>query len=140
PGDQTVQRLAAAEESHLRELIKLDPGLARLGYWLARALQHARARGARLVLRTGGRDLLEGDAAEVGTLLLRAIDVLPPEETLVATFFEVAAGLRVSLVARAPYLSSLAQGPGRRLSRQLLEEQEMVEMTVERQEQGAFTS
>ncbi len=109
PTDPQVRRACGEEEFHLRQLIRLDPDLVRMGLWLVRALSLARQRDVQLVVRTGSRDLDTESADRAGQLLLAAVQATPAGESLTVTLFEGADGMRLTLVAPHPHLQQLQE-------------------------------
>ncbi len=88
PDDAEVRAACAAEETYLRQLLLLSPSAYRLGVWFARALAQARRRGVDLVLRCGDHDAADRlEAARVGGLVLRAVDLAPPGGSLTVSWF-----------------------------------------------------
>ncbi|WP_162602548.1 sensor histidine kinase [Nocardioides daejeonensis] len=139
PTDPQVRQACGEEEFHLRQLIRLDPDLVRMGLWLVRALSLARQRDVHLVVRTGSRDLDTESADRAGRLLLAAVQATPAGESLTVTLFEGADGMRLTLVAPHPHLLQLQQplpeAPG---AVHTLGDQDFVELMFEpAQEQAA---
>lgn len=97
PRDAKVRERCAVEESFLRQLILLEPDLVQMGYWLGRALAEARAGEVDLVVRTGGVDVPEEDAARLGDLLLGVVARSPAHQRLTVTLFSISGRLRFSL-------------------------------------------
>jgi len=109
PTNPATRAECAEEESYLRQVILLDPELFRMGHWLARGLAQARVREARLVVRTGDRDVEDDEtAAELGDLLSEVVGSAPRGSEITVSLFATRDGLRFGLVGPTP-LVTLAQ-------------------------------
>ncbi|QOR71083.1 ATP-binding protein [Ruania alkalisoli] len=83
PRDPAIRRLCAEEESYLRQLISLDPGLIHMSPWFALALTQARARSLSLQVQAGGTDMPDmATAKAVGEVLLGVIDSCEPSDSV----------------------------------------------------------
>ncbi len=105
PHDPKVQGWCGEAEAQLRELIRIDPSLVRMGPWLMRGLARAHRRGVRLLVRSG---TVEPDNAELadtlGGLLLQTVESVAPGEQLTVSLHPAGEEVAFTLVAPHPRL------------------------------------
>ena len=105
PASPDLRSRCAEEEAYLRQLTLLPTELVHMGQWFAQALNTARDRGVRLVVRAGSADLSTPDAAGVGALLLEAVAATPGGQDFTVTLFPGPNGARVTLVGAHPHVA-----------------------------------
>ncbi|WP_110208529.1 ATP-binding protein [Nocardioides daejeonensis] len=137
PDDPAVRRACGNEEFHLRQLVRLDPDLVRMGRWLVRALSLARERDVQLVVRTGSSDLNLAQADRAGRMLLAAVAAAPTGQSVTMTLFDDPAGMRLTLVAPHPHLLGLTDLQSAPQGVHTLGDQDFVELMFEREQVGA---
>lgn len=105
PSSESTRAACADEEAYLRQITQLNPDLVRMGQWFAQALYDGRARQGELVVRTGEVDAPDDEtAANLGTVLVRAVASMPAGARLSASIFPSPDGLRMTLVSPHPHL------------------------------------
>jgi anti-sigma regulatory factor (Ser/Thr protein kinase) len=105
PRDRATQDACRRDETHLRQLIMLDPDLVHLGGTIIRALGESQRRDVRLVVMAGGRDVEdEATARWIEVMLDETIAAASPDDRVVVTAFPLASGLQLTVVAAHPTL------------------------------------